>query len=982
MNIEIKEKLLKEYESRQQLYVGYSLLVKNLLEEFLTEKNLKFQIFHRAKDKEKLAKKIDKKFKEDGKLYRSLNEIEDLAGVRVVFYIEDDKKAAIQSLYEEFEKCISKSEEKYKPKGYQATHLIFRLDKGRTRLAEYNKYVNLTCEIQVVTILFHAWSEVEHDIIYKPKGQKKILETLGLDNLKKRFEKIMAEHIQAATIELNLINKEYKSITRIGNVLAKGFLTDIEKSKNNDEIFEKLKLFEEFYQKKPDETFTMIKWIINKSPQPPRLLHRFSDADLYGKDHNDLIEECVELLSKIRYWKTQDVFSLLIKLSASDVANIKSKSIKALEEFAKYNYFALQKIGFTAQVIILNEVEKWNQDKIVQNIEALLIIAHELLDPSFEGTSWKADKMTFHSGPIGATKNLKKIRQRTIKILEKAYLVISGVENKKKIIQTLQDVAHMSGNYYKFEEQKNVEAMRKMVKNDAEAVVDWYIKIVPKAENSILLTLEEIAFSIRRSSANTVKNVDKLYKALEKNKEYQIYRALVGYDYKLYDYRERDDLDREASERKKKIQEFVRDIKVSNIKAWVKRLSDIAEELKVAIDRSLHFNTMDFLRDIGKQKPKVAIELLGVKQLEPFYPSLLRGMLQSESNKKAKQFIIDWMDKTEHLGEIAGIFLLKEIKIDISVFNKLFKKARDQKNQDVLTAIARVVITRYSHKNKQLEKLLSESLEELKKFDDSYSWSAHFWTRDNKDFSAFLVKYSDLVLQTLLNAPTIDYNFEEIMAPIAKAHPKKIIVFFRKRVDIRTKRKEKDLIDRYSAVPYDFHVLGKVLREHERIVVTELMKWYKLKGKEPWRFRWDASHLIKNIFPGFSPLFEKELIIHIKKGGNIGIIYDILQAQKGEGFLWGIVREVIKKYHTGKKAQEIQEHFFGYLSQMGVVNGERGMVDGYKGKRKHLEKLAKNEKDKHVKKFIDAYGKYLDNQIVYHEKDADEQIALRKRGIF
>ena len=95
--------------------------------------------------------------------------------------------------------------------------------------AEYQKYKGLKCEIQILTILFHAWSEVEHDIIYKPKGDAILLRTLGLDELEKTFEKLMAEHIQAATIQLDCINKKYEEIRRAGEILSVDFINDIDR---------------------------------------------------------------------------------------------------------------------------------------------------------------------------------------------------------------------------------------------------------------------------------------------------------------------------------------------------------------------------------------------------------------------------------------------------------------------------------------------------------------------------------------------------------------------------------------------------------------------------------------------------------------------------------------------------------------------------------------------------------------------------------
>ena len=100
-----------------------------------------------------------------------LQDITDLSGTRVITYFPRTVKAIDQMLREEFDilEVIDKSrdlveEERF---GYQSIHYLVRLSRPRSALPEYRRFSEAITEVQVRTILQHAWAEIEHDIQYK-----------------------------------------------------------------------------------------------------------------------------------------------------------------------------------------------------------------------------------------------------------------------------------------------------------------------------------------------------------------------------------------------------------------------------------------------------------------------------------------------------------------------------------------------------------------------------------------------------------------------------------------------------------------------------------------------------------------------------------------------------------------------------------------------------------------------------------------------
>jgi ppGpp synthetase/RelA/SpoT-type nucleotidyltranferase len=102
---------------------------------------------------------------------RPLQQITDLSATRVITFFPRTVKAIDAMLAEEFE-ILERSdksaalfeEERF---GYQSVHYLVRLNKARATLAEYQRFAGAITEVQVRTILQHAWAEIEHDIQYK-----------------------------------------------------------------------------------------------------------------------------------------------------------------------------------------------------------------------------------------------------------------------------------------------------------------------------------------------------------------------------------------------------------------------------------------------------------------------------------------------------------------------------------------------------------------------------------------------------------------------------------------------------------------------------------------------------------------------------------------------------------------------------------------------------------------------------------------------
>ncbi|MCL1093300.1 GTP pyrophosphokinase [Shewanella kaireitica] len=232
------EDFLEQYNRQYDFYTELARIGSNQLEQELAKRGIKAIVSYRAKKPERLKSKLeqrnaDKPYKKVSDVF---DDIVDLAGVRVALYFPSDRELVNEIVHELFSVNKRKEfpEKSYKPKfekrfsGYWASHYrvnISNINKGADR------YKNATFEIQVASVLMHAWSEVEHDLVYKPLSGSLSEEELSiLDEINGLVltGEIALERLQKAmtkrTKESNDISNRYELTSLITNSLNKNYL--------------------------------------------------------------------------------------------------------------------------------------------------------------------------------------------------------------------------------------------------------------------------------------------------------------------------------------------------------------------------------------------------------------------------------------------------------------------------------------------------------------------------------------------------------------------------------------------------------------------------------------------------------------------------------------------------------------------------------------------------------------------------------------
>lgn len=166
---------IEKYQKVRPLYAEYASVIRNVLSEAVNAQFIKMHsIEARAKTIDSFGNKAAMPSPDDpNRPYypTPISDITDLAGIRVIVFFPRTLAVVntiIRAQFDVIEKSdktqILLKEEKF---GYGSIHYLVCLKENRVNLLEYNRFKNLVAEIQIRTILQHAWEEIEHDIQYK-----------------------------------------------------------------------------------------------------------------------------------------------------------------------------------------------------------------------------------------------------------------------------------------------------------------------------------------------------------------------------------------------------------------------------------------------------------------------------------------------------------------------------------------------------------------------------------------------------------------------------------------------------------------------------------------------------------------------------------------------------------------------------------------------------------------------------------------------
>jgi ppGpp synthetase/RelA/SpoT-type nucleotidyltranferase len=304
---------LKKIEACRAIYERAAEQATVLIKEiFVNSPALIHLIDARCKDTSSLWLKLCEK-----RYGQPTRQVTDLVAARIITYYNDDVPIILKALNDALEvdphKSINKREELAAVEfGYTSVHLIARTKGSWSTSPQFSDLRNKWFEIQVRSILEHAWAEIEHEVVYKSGINYPIL-------IKRRFARI------AGAIEL--VEDEFLALRKYQQVL--------------------IDLYKDRYDKGQDGTAEIdsVRLIAMLECERPESLG-WRTAAKTGKPFASHIDNmCVKALKRVGIRTGQELRSVL-----------NSKALKAAEAFfsrEQHIYEPLSHLNTTLLAVLL-----------------------------------------------------------------------------------------------------------------------------------------------------------------------------------------------------------------------------------------------------------------------------------------------------------------------------------------------------------------------------------------------------------------------------------------------------------------------------------------------------------------------------------------------------------------------------------------------------------------------------------------------------
>jgi ppGpp synthetase/RelA/SpoT-type nucleotidyltranferase len=463
----------------RETYAAFADEVQRIIEAALQDQKKLQQIQKRAKAKDSLKHRLPKDFPKDDAVETVRK---DLAGVRLIFYTNSGAAEFRNQgiLWQNFAidpegiKIHGPAEDKR----YTAEHFVVSLKDDRAALPEYARFAGMKCEVQIHTILNHAWSEVEHDIIYKsdlPKG----FGQRDKDAINERMKRVMDNYLIKAGIELDLVIRDHTRLMEGKELFERGVVQSIKDVANNNDLHHLLSnLLERVLGALDDHQIfaaevvpALIEATIVARKRPIENID-LSGYELPGETPLDVAAKAADILDKLRYLDRVTTFNQYCDLYRGADQDERKIWIKNVESLARHDLEIWKAAGPIIQQELVARIKEFSADLF--DLSGLILPAlNQILSEEVTGSSMTShDAFTWTTGSVVASDELAKLRSDVISVLVGMFKLAQDDDMRRAVFSPLSTAM-------RFPRYNQDEALRDIIRGNITNIVTFLTEQAP-----------------------------------------------------------------------------------------------------------------------------------------------------------------------------------------------------------------------------------------------------------------------------------------------------------------------------------------------------------------------------------------------------------------------------------------------------------------------------------------------------------------------
>ncbi len=882
----------------------------------------------------------------------------DLAGTRIVLYTNNDVDRFIASrlIRENFD-IEEDSTKVHHPlpenEGlrYRAIHYTVRLNEVRVRLPEYAQFAGLRCEIQVQTILNHAWSETSHDIIYKDNlgtgfGQR------ALEGITRRFARIMDRYLIPAGYEIQKAQQDYQRVLQGKAWFDQDIVQCLDQALDNNERYEILSGLKDYtipYYDDLPAAYGKFGPALLRAAQAARVTATVpietSFGQMKGIQADMLTRLVVEIIDSVRYADVIVTLQLLIDLYPNEAdERIKKQIVTVAEHLAEFDINIYQKVGPNLQLALLDYLGGLDVRVIDAAWDIALTVWRECLHSDITGSQWSADSVTLRTGAVPVSPLLQDLLRLT-------------VVDATRIVRFA--IARASGMSYD---------LRQHLEHQFHHDYQRARQLIDDPDNRFECVAEAQALATAIMEFRDAINADE---------DFVRYKVLVGFE-SIYPghWEEGHEFDfREAEEyRRVQVSQYIRAIDSVNEAHWFGLIARCAETRSQDLMTFPLF--IEFLTQLAEQRPEVADRLLGgaSDRLREFLAAFLAGFERSTRTDIYEQALERELQSGRNLAGIAR-HVRHSQGSHPGIASRLLTRSIEA---GAVTAVIECLINAMERSGTDAitdsDAYLQQALGFLNGRQE-VRWVQQAWFLRSTDpfYAGLSSAAAALLFENLSFLRRIDPHAERILDHLAAHYPERVWDFFAARL-AHDRRDDAENGPSYEAIPHRFFGLEKELSKDPDLAIRKGLGWFAERAE---LFQYGGGRLLSNTFPDCTPAFTEALLRVIQAGGELEVSFAlaILANYRGTAATHPVLREIVARCADDERKMKVVANA---LNSTGVVSGEYGFANAWRERRQSLSEWLTDERPR-VREFATQHIAKLDLMIADEQRRAEAGRAMYER---